>query len=273
MSLEILDWFDFLRNPGSRESPTIPESAITIGVFDGLHQGHKALIERIVCRGPNPTVVSFRENPKKVVSPETYEGDLFSLKQKLAVFEQLGVSRVILIDFSENFSKLSGREFFELLEDRGKMAFLVIGSNFRCGFRQDTDADFIREMNKRKGIPTEIIPPVTLAGEFGKGLVSSSRIRSAIISGDLKKASVLMGRNVELDLSDIKPEFVDTDKLKGLVYDLRSVHRIVPASGQYSVIMYPGKISGRAVTENGKVFLYGKSDLPVESLEFIEFPI
>ena len=269
MSLEILEWSDFIRPPESGESPGVAVSAMTIGVFDGLHLGHRALIESIVSRGPNPTVLTFRENPKKIVSPETYEGDLFSLKQKLRIFEQLGVNRVILIDFSRKFSKLSGREFLDLLEDRGKMAFLAIGSNFRCGFRQDADADFIREMNMRRGIPTKIVPPVTLTAEAGGGKVSSSRIRSAIISGDLKKAAVLSGRNVELDLSDIEPEFDKQDKLKGLVYDLRSVHRIVPAPGQYPVFVYPGRIGGRVITENGKVFLAGNFDSPAESIEFV----
>ena len=262
MSLRVIEWSDFLTGPANTQS------AMTIGVFDGLHLGHRALIERIVSRGPNPTVVTFSENPKKVVSPESFEGDLFSLRQKLAIFEQLGVCRVILIDFSEKFSKLSGKEFLDLLEDRGKMAFLAIGSNFRCGFRQDTGVDFIREMNERKGIPTEVIPPVTTPAEYGNGLVSSSRIRAAIIAGSLRQAAVLIGRNLELDLSDIEPAREERDGSEGLVYDLCSVRRIVPAPGQYPVRVYPGGISGRAITGNGKVFLY-RTIGPVENIEFI----
>ena len=109
MSLRIVEWPRFLET-ASRE-----KSAMTIGVFDGLHLGHRELISRIVRRWPNPTVVTFRENPKKVISPESYQGDIFSLKQKLAAMESLGVSRVVLIDFSENFSRLKGWEFLNLL--------------------------------------------------------------------------------------------------------------------------------------------------------------
>ena len=257
MSLRIVEWPAFLDDP-ARE-----KSAMTIGGFDGLHLGHRELIRRIVQRGPNPTVVTFRENPKKVVSPGSYEGDIFSFKQKLAAFERLGVSRVVLIDFSEKFSKISGKEFLDLLEDRGKMDFLAIGSNFRCGYQQDTDAGFVREMNERKGIPTEVVPPV----EDEAGPVSSSRIRSAIILGDLALAAALMGRNVELDLSDLRS--VDTGN-DSFVYDLRSVQRLIPAAGRYPVVMYPGAVKGWADAENGKLILSGARIIgKVENLEFI----
>jgi len=245
-------------------------SAMTIGVFDGLHLGHQALINKIVLRGPNPTVVTFAENPKKIVSPQNFRGDLFSLKQKQTVIEGMGVSRLILIDFSEEFSKLNGRDFLDLLEEKGKMAFLAIGSNFRCGFRQDTDAEYIAERNRRKGIPTEVVSPVTMPPEFGSKPVNSSWIRTAVAAGDMKTAAALMGRNFVLDLSDM-----DSD---GQVYDTRSVRRIVPAGGQYPVLVNSGGMSAMAFIENGKLKLGPFESpgnkafdpaLPVLSLEFI----
>ena len=260
MSLQIIEWPDFLA-----DSPAAEGAAITIGVFDGIHLGHRKLIDRIVSRGPKPTVLTFKENPKKAVSPETYEGDLLSLKQKIAVFESLGLSRVILIDFSEEFCKLKGSDFLDLLRSQGKMAFLAIGSNFRCGYRRDTDADFIREVNERKGIPTEVLPPVRLS----EGPVSSSRIRSAVISGDLKLAAALMSRNFELDVSDISPHCSSGG---ALVYDLGAVQRIVPALGRYPVRMHPGDVKTWADTETGKVLLpITWTESPIERLEFIDY--
>ena len=276
MSLELIEWAGFL------DAAVTGESAITVGVFDGVHLGHKALIDRIVRRGPNPTVVTFRDNPKKTVSgapaqeersdsgqaaSRVYEGDLYSLKQKLAVFDDLGVRRVVLIDFSPDFSKLSGREFLEILQKSGRMVFLAIGVNFRCGFQQDTGSQLIREINDSKGITTELVPPVTEPLTNGSGPVSSSRIRSAIICGDLKLARALMGRNFGLDLSDINPVCgrMERKNRKTYIYDLRSVQRISPARGQYSVLMYPGRKAGEVEMEDGKVFLPQK----VECLEFI----
>jgi riboflavin kinase/FMN adenylyltransferase len=252
ITLRVIDWSAFTETFG-------PESAMTVGVFDGVHLGHRELVKRIVNRGPNPTVVTFRENPKKIISPGTYEGDIFSLKQKLAAFESLGVSRVILIDFSENFSKIKGRDFFNFLSERGKMVFLSIGRNFRCGFKQDTGAESVGEMNEKKGIPTELVPPV----ENGNIPVSSSRIRSAILRGDISLAAALMGRTVELDLSDLNPAGVKP------VYDLRSARRIVPETGRYPVLIYPGAVRCEMAAENGKIFLPAKA----ERLEFIIEPM
>ena len=265
MSLRIVEWTDFLENTACREP-----SAMTIGVFDGIHLGHRELIKRIVKRGPNPTIVTFRENPKKIVSRETYDGDIFSLNQKIEIFEQLGIRSLILIDFSENFSKLTGRDFLDLLEDQGKMVFLAIGSNFRCGHQTDTDAGEIAEINSRKRIPTELVAPVELPSAFGTGPVSSSRVRSAILSGDLKMAAALLGRNFELDLSDIKPAAVVWGERHGLAYDLRSVHRIVPAAGLYPVLLSPGSTKSAAYVEEGKVFLPElQSADSAEGIEFI----
>ena len=272
MSLRIIEWEDFLKDDASSGpcSASFCGTAMTIGVFDGLHMGHRELIGSIVRQGPNPTIVTFRENPKKLVSPETFEGDIFSLKQKLAIFEQLGVRQVILIDFSENFSKLTGKEFLDFLENRGKMTFLAIGDNFRCGYQTDTDADTIAEINRRKGIPTEVVSPVIMPVAFGTGPVSSSKVRSAIISGDLKTAAALMSRNFQLDLSDIEPAAIFRGNANGLAYDPFPVRRIVPAAGRYTVLLYPGGIKCSADVEDGEIFLGGlRSTARIESLEFI----
>jgi len=269
MSLQVVEWPSFLE-----DYPPEFSFAMTIGVFDGVHLGHQALIERIVRRGPNPTVLTFRENPKKVINrirgtetSDSYKGDLYSLKQKTEVFDSLGVKFLVLIDFSEEFSKLKGREFLDLLGKKGRMSFLAIGNNFRCGFAQDTDAVFARQINEKNGIPTELIPPVYLGeadGAIGEP-VSSSFIRKAVIAGNLKLASELLGRNFSLDLSDLKPEYIES----GFVYDFCSVHRIAPAVGRYSVLMFPyGKadgIAGQANVEDGKIIL----PMEAESLEFV----
>jgi len=267
MSLQVIEWPSLLDD----SSPAF-SSAMTIGVFDGVHLGHQALIERIVSRGPNPTVLTFRENPKKVLwqakgaeTTDSYKGDLYSLKQKTEIFDSLGVKFLVLIDFSEEFSKLRGREFLDLLEKKGRMAFLAVGNNFRCGFAQDTDADLARQINESKGIPTELVPPVYLQGTALDEPVSSSLIRKAVFAGNLKLASELLGRNFSLDLSDLEPEYVES----GFVYDLCSVYRIAPAAGRYSVLMFSDSkadgIPGWACAENGKIFL----PIKAESLEFV----
>jgi riboflavin kinase/FMN adenylyltransferase len=252
-AMEILEWANFLKIPKSRQRP----SAMTIGVFDGVHRGHAELIRRIVAKGPCPTVITFRENPKKALAPVSYEGDIFSLGQKLEAFESLGAERAVLIDFSENFSKLKGEEFIDILEVKLNMSFLAIGNNFRCGFRQNTNAGFIKKMNEARGVETEIVPPVLEDSEP----VSSSRIRAAIRAGDLSLAAALLGRDYGLDLRGMAKEKAEVDKKTGWVYDAASLHRVIPAEGKYK--------DGIEI-KRGKVFVPGPD---ADSIEIIMFPI
>jgi len=249
MSLKVFEWNDLANN----SSNPFKESAIAIGVFDGIHLGHRELIKKVVLRGPNPAIVTFRENPKKYLSPDAYMGDLFSLKQKLTAFEQFGVNSVVLIDFSLNFSKISGKDFMDLLAERCRMVFLAIGSNFHCGYQKDTGAETIKEINERKGIQTKIIRELSL--EPGKIPVSSSRLREAVYQGDLETAALLTGRNFELDLEGIKADCFKKGNDDWLAFDFNFVKRIIPAEGSYCVLLQPGSREGIINIEKGKVFI------------------
>jgi riboflavin kinase/FMN adenylyltransferase len=258
--MRCLEWSQFLcLSPGEREV-----SAITLGVFDGVHRGHSALIERIVRRGPCPTVITFRENPKWRIAPREYEGDLFSLEQKLSAFSGLGVERVILIDFTENFSKIEGKDFIGLLNDRGQPSFMALGANFRCGYKQDTGVSAIVEINRPRGIETEILPHVMEGGEP----VSSSRIRRAISRGDLALASRLLGRKAGLYLGDMSSG--------GNVFDVAARRRITPPDGSYGVFLF-GKtgegVKARVDIDRGRVIIPSSVEINGGSLTRLEFII
>ncbi|MDR3171601.1 MAG: FAD synthetase family protein [Treponema sp.] len=244
--MRVLDWQEFIEAPGGGQE----KAAMTIGVFDGVHRGHQALIANIVSQGPCPTVITFKQNPKGVLSPQTYEGDIFSLDQKLTAFEQLGISRTVLIDFSGNFSKLRGREFTGLLMDRGNLSYLAIGSNFRCGYGLDTDALGIRAMTEARGIRTEVVSPVF----DGADPVSSSRIRASIAAGDFTGAGAALGRNVEIDLGGM---FVNVSTGAGvLVFDTALARRIIPPDGWYEVVVH--EMNGINTTEGKKTEIFIK---------------
>ncbi|MDR0410583.1 MAG: FAD synthetase family protein [Treponema sp.] len=180
--MEILNWDDFIANEERKSF------AAVIGVLDGVHRGHQALIKRIVNREEKSTVITFRQNPKRALSCQDGQ-DITSLEEKLDIFEKMGVMRVILIDFSENFSRIEGRTFIETLLDRG-LSFLAIGENFRCGRQRDIGAKDIRRVAAERGVETDIVRPVLLDGRR----ISSSMIREAIIQGDFALASIALGR-------------------------------------------------------------------------------
>jgi riboflavin kinase/FMN adenylyltransferase len=227
--MRVVDWSE----PVVKEIfPLTSLTALTIGVFDGIHRGHQALIERISGKsaGMVPTVITFKKNPKEFLKKRDFKGDILSLNQKLLIFERLAVALVVLIDFSEKFSKLSGKDFLDLVRNRLRPGFVAVGSNFRCGHRGDTDAIRMKALYREAGIPVDVTAPVL----EGAHPVSSSRIRSAIAAGDFSAAARLLGRNVEFDLSSIVPE----DRDGGSFYRTAALHRIMPRPGSYPVTLY-----------------------------------
>lgn len=268
--MDILGWDDFIaRSVPAAASPEGPPLSLSIGVFDGVHRGHQELIRRIAAQSLASTVITFRQNPKQVLSPEKYHGDIFSLKQKLSALEALGLSQAVLIDFSGNFSKLTGRAFIDLLKKNCRIGYMALGVNFRCGYRLDTGARSIRTWMLEDGIAADLVEPVL----EGPRPVSSSRARAAIAAGDLALAEALLGRKVCLDLSGLRV----SETKEGRWYDAASAFRITPRPGKYRTLAYGpaggAGIAGEVSVRDGAVFIPGKPGESVfdrESLEFIE---
>jgi riboflavin kinase / FMN adenylyltransferase len=195
MSMRVISWDEYISPISGPQSPITP-LAVTIGVFDGVHKGHRSLIQRI-CAGPYiPTVVTFKQNPLHTLKPDTFAGDIINLEQKLSFLEALGVQLTVLIDFSPKFSKINGRDFIDLLlgckrDANGQAVKLIaLGRNFRCGYQLDTGAEEIQSLAEAQGVEVWIAPPVLDGGQP----VSSSRIRQALADGRRAEAERLLGR-------------------------------------------------------------------------------
>jgi len=187
-SMRVIDWGEFIS--GERAGETMP-LAITIGVFDGVHIGHRTLISRIrAADSCVPTVVTFRQNPMKTVDPARPSVDILNLTEKLAFLEALGVELTVLIDFSQEFSKINGRDFIDLLLGRHPVKLIALGENFRCGCGLDIGVREIGDLARSQGVETWIAPSVMDDGQ----LVSSSRIRRALAAGRVAEAERLLGR-------------------------------------------------------------------------------
>jgi len=195
--MQVIDWPHFIKDGlqiGEKKS------SVTIGVFDGVHLGHQKLIKRVVTHNADnvPVVITFRENHKKEEA-----GNIQTFRQKLAVFESLGVQITLAVDFTEEFRRMTGIGFLETLLKRGNVGFLAVGSGFRCGYQLDIGAEEIAAFFSARGIPVQIMPQVM----EGSSPISSSRIRSAIASGDLALAEKMLGRKVEeLPVISLFPE-------------------------------------------------------------------
>ncbi|MDR0302267.1 MAG: FAD synthetase family protein [Treponema sp.] len=184
----IIDWTQFCE----KGLPTGQKKAsVTIGVFDGVHRGHRSLIERVVSHNADnvPVVITFRENHKSGKTADNIQ----SFDDKAAMLESLGVEILLVIDFTDSIRRMAGIEFFEALLKRCNVGFFAVGSAFRCGHQLDTDAAAIQKFFAARNIPVEIVPEVT----ENSLPISSSRIRAAIAAGDIPLAQAMLGRDLD----------------------------------------------------------------------------
>ena len=233
--MQVIEWPQFLEDTSPLKGNPF---AVTVGIFDGVHRGHKALIEAVVSQKERaiPVVITFRQgrHKKAINGGKDYHGDILSFRQKMAIFESLGVALTIVVEFSESFRRMSGTEFLRILSEHGSMVFMAVGSNFRCGYRLDTDAFTIRKFNGQRDIQTHIVQPLT---EDGKP-ISSSQIRSAITLGKLREATTMLGHSFIIDL--FNADLLANDDLSNagyVAYDVAGQGRILPPPGRYRVLL------------------------------------
>jgi len=184
-----------LRSPQEAQRPT----AVALGSFDGLHRGHRAVIEAIQKPGklgadlPGtavPTVVSFWPHPREVLHGEVrLRLDLPS--EKLVLLEPLGVRQLILVPFTPALARLTPGEFVEtVLCDQLRAVRVVVGANFRFGRNRAGDSACLESLGRRAGMEVGV---VELQRE-GRDRLSSSRIRRALDRGDLREANRMLNR-------------------------------------------------------------------------------
>jgi len=222
--MRIMNWADFI---ATRDYAPL---SVTIGVFDGVHRGHQRLMDRVLSRRPamKAAVITFRDNPKKILRPQSFKGSIFMLDQKIDAFEAAGFDVCVLIDFSQNFGTLSGAEFLSLLANAG-VKFVCVGPNFRCGHKMDTNAQALAEICGKLGVEARIEDPVLSGGHP----VSSSRIRNAILEGRIAEAAEMLGRPYVVEIGKI-------ESLSSGGFSLQAAEdALLPPAGAYEVVLDP----------------------------------
>jgi len=171
---------------------------LTIGVFDGVHLGHKYLISQLTgCarqQGLLSGVVTFRQHPREILSPHNKPLYLTILPEKVRLLGNEGVDAVILLSFTEELANLSASQFVSLLQQHLRMRGLIIGPDFALGHNREGNTDYLRQLGEKLGFSLTVIPPITANGET----VSSTAIRNALAIGKIKKVTSLMGRPFSL---------------------------------------------------------------------------
>jgi len=176
-----------LISPTEVKAPT----SIAIGSFDGIHEGHRRLIEAVVKNSQyTPTIASFWPHPREVLFGES-RLRLDLPEEKLPLLEKLGIEQLVLIPFDKKLSKLSANKFLtEVLFTQLQTKSISVGENFRFGYKREGDINTIRESIRNKNISLNIIS--LLKDQYGR--ISSSRVRELLLNSDLENASKLLKR-------------------------------------------------------------------------------
>lgn len=170
-------------------------SAVTIGKFDGVHTGHRAVIGRLrevaAERGLTSTVITFDRNPLEVLAPDKCPLALVSVEQKLDLLAGTGVDATLLVAFDRALAELEPEEFVHrILVDRLHAQAVLVGSDFRFGHRGAGDVDLLRRLGEKYGFTVHLIDDVR--PEHGRR-VSSTWIRELLADGDVAHAGELLG--------------------------------------------------------------------------------
>lgn len=206
--------------------------AVAIGIFDGVHLGHRKIIAKITRRrGEVPAVVTFDPHPGKILHPKEFHPTiLMSLDHRLKVLGSLGVREVFVIRFNRRFSKISHGYFLKnTLLDRLGARFFSVGDDFRFGYRGLGDRKYLESKSRKSGFRVSVARPFL----FEKEPISSTRIRRMIERGDLVRAKRMLGRTVSVYGTVVRGRGRGK-KLGFPTANLNPHHEALPPAGVYA---------------------------------------
>jgi len=247
----------------ARVSPP-EDTLLTIGVFDGVHLGHKHLLSQLVVQARNrdllPGVVTFRQHPQEVLSPKTKLPFLTDLEERSSLLRGEGVEVIASIPFATESARLSARQFISLLKKYLRMRGLIIGPDFALGRAREGNADFLRELGAEMGFSVAVVPPLMINGE----VVSSTAIRKALAGGNMKKVLDLIGHPFNLNGRVV----TGTGRGAELGFPTANLsidpEQAIPADGVYTGWSYINGKTYQSMTNVGKNPTFNGSERIVE---------
>jgi riboflavin kinase/FMN adenylyltransferase len=213
------------------------DSVITIGAFDGIHIGHRRILDEVVLLarglGIAGVVVTFEPHPISILQPSEAQCLLTSLDERAKLIGEIGVDSLVLLRFSSKLAQRSAEWFVKkvLLEKLG-LRRLVIGYDFRFGRNRQGDASYLETLGERVGFGVDIVPPVGYMGHP----VSATRVRTALLRGDVEAVSEMLGRMYSIRGEVVKGE----GRGRILTYPTANLkpldgRKMLPANGVYAV--------------------------------------
>ena len=210
-------------------------AVLTIGNFDGVHVGHQALLveaanqaRQRVC---SSIAVTFDPHPSQLLRPEGVQPFLTTIEDRTALLQQHGIDHVLILQTSLPLLQLSAREFFErIIVQLLQAKALVEGFNFAFGKGREGTIDLLRDLCTEKKMPLTLMPPCEVRG----APVSSSRVRTDLLAGEVDRVCQLLGRSYRIT------GIVGTGQKRGAslgfpTANLHGIATLLPGDGVYAV--------------------------------------
>ncbi|MCS7299251.1 MAG: bifunctional riboflavin kinase/FAD synthetase [Spirochaetia bacterium] len=253
-----------------RKIPRMKRTALSIGVFDGVHIGHRKIItsskEKSICSKKDDSecyvcVLTFQNHPDwlrtKTISPRLISPPYY----KLEVFEkEFNIDKTFFIKFSPAIQRMEPEEFIELLVSKIDQLDIFVGYNFRFGYQAKGDTDFLIRNATKFGYRPFIADEITYNGFK----VSSTNIRRLIHSGDIDLANQLLQRRFFLESKVIKGKGLGKE-IGFPTANIRSRVQIYPPSGVYGTVTEVDGNKYKSVTHVGESFAFGGDPGDVET--------
>ena len=225
-----------------------PKSVLALGMFDGVHAGHRALLSQAAAArslSAQTVAFTFTDAPGKLLHlPVT---SLSTPSQRTQWLLEAGADRVDMVDFTREFADLSPEDFVGYLQARYDIAALAAGFNYTFGRQGAGTAETLRQLGERHGFQVLIAEPVLVAGEP----VSSTRIRSMIGRGDMGAARALLGRPYTLLGQVVSARHIG-HALGYPTANLLTGEQLLPPDGVYATVASVDDGAYPAVTNVGK---------------------
>ncbi len=241
------------------------ETLLTIGVFDGVHAGHRYLLEKLKQRAAEKNllsgVVTFNPHPQTVLNPHNQLPWLSDVEDRVRSIQELGINIVAVLTFTPRVAQLSAREFMSLVKRQVRMQGIIVGPDFALGQNREGNINLLRTLGREMKFSVEAIPAYTINGE----VVSSTLIRQALVQGDMNRVKRLMGRYFYL-----RGKVTTSDK-RGRVLGFPTANldikpqQALPGNGIYATIAHVDGKQFRSATNIGIRPTFGESDKTVEA--------
>jgi riboflavin kinase/FMN adenylyltransferase len=246
-------------------------TVVTIGNFDGVHLGHRAILSRVVQRAgeleAQAVAITFEPHPLKVLRPEMALPLLTTPDQKLNLLSSCGLDAVVVLAFTHELAALPARDFVkEYFCQRLRVREVVVGHDYRFGRGREGDIDLLTEMGKHHGFTVQVVWAVEAEG----AVVSSSLIRALLRLGKVLEADRLLGRPYGVAGQVVQGKGRGAKLLGVPTANLRPANELLPASGIYAVRVRRGAEILPGVANIGTCPTFDNQDLSLE-VHLLEF--